>query len=238
MPEFVDSSSEEQTAALEAERLLAAAIHDLRAPLAVIQGFVGGLETAARHADWERFSGDVSRIDRTCQHMQQLLQDLGEYLRRGTIRPDREPLNLGEIWQSGWSCAAGADKASHISIEFPATWPIVLGHRTSLVRLFQNLVENALRYVDSVPVPRIVVAWELCETDVLITLTDNGNGIDPEQIPALFQPYRQLSGRVGSLGLGLAIAQRIARAHDGELTLSSQGAGTGTTATVRLPRGS
>lgn len=236
MPDPLDASPVDQTAALEAERLLAAAIHDLRAPLAVIQAFAGGLETAARRGEWERFTGDVARIDRSCQHMQRLLQDLGEYLRLGEVRYPSEPCNLGEVWESAWSFVSGEETRSKLMVEVPATWPTVLGHRTSLVRLFQNLLENALRHVDGVPDPYIIVTWETREAQVLVAITDNGSGIDPEKIPALFQPYHQLSGRAGSMGLGLAIAQRIARGHDGDLTLSSRGVGHGAIATVRLQR--
>ena len=237
MPEPVAPTTDSFAAALEAERLVAATVHDLRSPLLIIQGFVASLECTARKGDWSRFADDVARIERTCGHMQRILFDLAELTRQGSLKLDRDPVSLGEVWQSACEQVPLADNLASLKIQTPEDWPCVPGHRTSLVRLFQNLLDNALRHLQQTPQPRIDVAVRRDPSQVVVTIADNGDGIDPELIPALFQPYRQLSGRAGSVGLGLAIARRIAQVHGGDVTLTSPGAGQGTTATVTLRAG-
>ncbi|MBI1347415.1 GHKL domain-containing protein [bacterium] len=228
-------SPEAELAALEAERLLASAVHDLRSPLLIIQGFAAGLEPAARQGDWPRFAGDMERIVRTCGHMQQLLHELTDFVRSGQVQYHMQPVPFQNIWHHACELLAVQMAEAGVLMTTPDDWPRVLGDETALVRVVQNLLENALRHRRDDEPLQIRLTIDLSETVVTIAIEDNGSGIEPDRIPELFQPFRQLTGRTGSVGLGLAIARRIVDGHGGQLALTSSGSGSGTTAIFTLP---
>jgi signal transduction histidine kinase len=109
----------------------------------------------------------------------------------------------------------------------------VLGRRLALARLFDNLIENALRYATSAK-----LSCELQQHDVIVNIKDDGPGIPEAELERVFEPfYRVEKSRnvaSGGTGLGLAIARDIARAHGGDVQLQNRTEG-GLRATVTLP---
>jgi signal transduction histidine kinase len=110
----------------------------------------------------------------------------------------------------------------------------VLGDRDALIRLFGNLLDNALKYTQRGAVD--IAANEAANGNVSVQISDTGKGIAAEHLPQLFDRfYRVDSSRASpGAGLGLAIAQEIARSHGGRIEVSSQ-VGQGTHFTVTLP---
>jgi two-component system phosphate regulon sensor histidine kinase PhoR len=127
--------------------------------------------------------------------------------------------------------------AQGVTLALP-TFPslCVLGNADHLIRLFMNLLDNAIRYTPSGG--RIMLNWAYHTGNIIIRVSDTGAGIAPEHLPRLFDRfYRVDRGRSraqGGSGLGLAIAQSIAEAHGGEISVESS-VGVGSTFTVRLP---
>jgi signal transduction histidine kinase len=122
-----------------------------------------------------------------------------------------------------------------LHVEPPAAL-VVAGDLSQLGRLFLNLLDNALKFTPAGG--SVTVHLSIDGLWAVVTLTDTGPGIAPEQLPLLGRRfYRGAADRArdaGGSGLGLAIAGEIARAHGGALTLAGA-PGQGTTATVRLP---
>jgi signal transduction histidine kinase len=113
----------------------------------------------------------------------------------------------------------------------PDTPPVeVRGDATALEQLFLNLLLNAAQALGEDGSARVTL--EQAYDDVVVSVEDDGCGIEPERLATLFEPMA--SSRAGGSGLGLAIARRIARAHGGEITIASE-PGCGTRARVRLP---
>ncbi len=229
------SPADDATAAWEAELLVSAVAHDLKAPLVTIQGFLMGLESAGRANDWERFAADAQRIQRACTRMRQMLDDLREFARQGQPLREMLPMSFGDVVSEALEQLAGARPAD-VSINVEPDLPEIQGDRIRLLRVVQNVLENALCSVCERKNPVINISAVTEGALVTVLIGDNGQGIDPEHIPRMFQPYRQLSGRGGACGLGLSIAQRIMRAHGGELTLESPGVGHGATVKLAFPR--
>jgi signal transduction histidine kinase len=110
----------------------------------------------------------------------------------------------------------------------------VKGDRNQLNRLFINLLENACKYTPEEG--RVTLSLKKLRQNLIVLVEDTGIGIAPEQLPFVFQRFwRAKSARQQEgLGLGLAIAQSIAKLHGGEITVKSQ-IGIGTSFQVRLP---
>ena len=119
------------------------------------------------------------------------------------------------------------------------TSPIeVMGDATRLVQVFANLLNNAAKYTD--PGGRIALTLRsLPSREALVTVSDDGTGMDPGSIAELFEPFVQAPGAAsnaeGGLGLGLAIVKKIVERHDGTVRAASDGLGQGSTITTRLP---
>lgn len=110
------------------------------------------------------------------------------------------------------------------------------GNETELVRLFRNLLDNAVRYTP--PSGRVTMSARLCDGNVEVTVEDSGTGIAPEHLPHLGERfYRVDTSRTrldGGTGLGLSICKSIVAAHGGAMTIESV-VGAGSTVRVTLP---
>jgi signal transduction histidine kinase len=123
--------------------------------------------------------------------------------------------------------------ATSIRFTMPPIDVQVIGRRTSLVRLFDNLIENTLRYANSATMSVATDAGH-----VSIQIDDDGPGIPPEELDRVFEPFYRVeksrNTHSGGTGLGLAIARDIARAHGGDVQLQNRAQG-GLRTTVTLP---
>lgn len=109
----------------------------------------------------------------------------------------------------------------------------VSGDPARLRQAVANLVENALRYTPEEGT--ISVSVGAAERDVSIEVRDSGEGIAPDKLPSIFEPFRARASS-GRLGIGLALVRRIAEMHGGAVTAASAGRGTGSLFTLCLPR--
>jgi len=126
-----------------------------------------------------------------------------------------------------------SDQGFEIRVDVPADLPAIRADRTAALLLFDNLVDNAIRYSDQAKWLEVRCAAE--GADVVIEVADRGRGIPEDELGLVTRRFfRGRSAGSGGSGLGLAIASRIVADHRGRLSLRSA-VGTGTTVTVRLP---
>jgi CheY-like chemotaxis protein len=113
-----------------------------------------------------------------------------------------------------------------------------MGDAVRLRQVFANLLSNALKYTPAGGT--IVATTEVVGNDVIVTVTDDGEGIPHQLLDRIFQPFAQVDGSTtrkhGGLGLGLSIARSIIGMHGGTLKANSNGPGTGATFIVKLPK--
>jgi len=113
--------------------------------------------------------------------------------------------------------------------------PEAIADETQLVQLFQNLISNSLKYRGEQP-PLIHVSCEEIEDEWLITVRDNGIGIDPQYHQQIFGVFKRLHGRsIPGTGIGLAICRKIVENHGGRIWVESDGK-TGSAFRFTLPR--
>ena len=213
--------------------------HELRTPLAAITGFIDTLQGPARDdtAARERFLGIMQA---QAWRMARLIDDLLSLSRielRAHQRPDT-PVDLIPIVQQvvdGLQTLA-RDRDVAIDVAAPPEPLVVLGDRDELIRLFENLVENGMKYGASGK--RVDIALAPDGKEARVSVRDHGPGIAAEHLPRLTERFYRVdvgeSRAQGGTGLGLALVKHILNRHHGRLTVDSK-EGEGATFTVRLP---
>jgi len=221
---------------------VANASHELRTPLAALTGFIETMQGPARDdpAARERFLGIMRE---QAWRMARLIDDLLSLSRielRAHMRPDT-PVDLVPIVRQVVDGLQTLAKDRGVTIQVTAPAPlVVLGDRDELLRLFENLIENGLKYGASGK--RVDVAMQTAEAgatrEAIVSVRDYGPGIPAEHLPRLTERFYRAdvgeSRAQGGTGLGLALVKHILNRHHGRLSIESQ-PGQGATFTVRLP---
>ena len=217
---------------------VANASHELRTPLAAILGYVETLREDEGRVDTPTAQKFLGIIEREAQRLQALVSDLMSLSRVEAEKHDlpTERIDLAALVERAARDAAGSGRIDRIVLDIAAQ-PFVLGDLHQLEQVVRNLVDNALKY--GAHDKLVTVALDLAPGDqARIAVTDEGEGIAPEQIPHLTRRfYRTDPGRSrasGGTGLGLAIVKHIVERHRGRLDISSE-LGKGTRVVVRIP---
>jgi two-component system, OmpR family, phosphate regulon sensor histidine kinase PhoR len=222
---------------------VANASHELRTPLASLLGFVETLQGPARDDDNAR-SKFLAIMREQAQRMSRLVDDLLSLSRIEQhlhVRPDTPVDLVGILRHIVDTLTPMADEAeAQLLINAPAS-VIVPGDRDELLRVAENLIENAIKYgAGSAAAGRKVVeiALVIQGQQSILTVRDHGPGIAPEHIPRLTERFYRVdagqSRAKGGTGLGLAIVKHILARHRGRLNISST-LGEGAVFSVILP---
>jgi signal transduction histidine kinase len=225
-------------ARLEASRreFIARISHDLRTPLTSIKGFVANLQEIAP----DTMKASLATLDQQTERLIRLVNELLTLarLQRGELRLKRVPTDLAEVAQS--AMALVQEKARRLGIELtlvsagnsptPADGSL-RGDPDRLQQLILNLLDNALRATQ--PGGCICVQITDLEDEVVLRVSDTGQGLTPEEAGRAFEPYYR--GEGGGAGLGLSIAREIVNAHGGRIWLEPKPEG-GAEAGFAVPR--
>jgi PAS domain S-box-containing protein len=220
----------------ELERFGYTVTHDLKAPLVTIRGFADYVEKDAREGRTDRLAADTRRITEAVGRLQQLLDELFELSRAG--RPVGPPVAVpaAELVQEALRLVQGRRAAARARIEVAAELPVVFGDRARLVQVFQNLLDNATKFAANAAEPLVTVeARPPVDGKAVLTVRDNGVGIEPRHRNRVFELFEKLDPRAEGAGVGLALVKRVVESHGGRVWLESEGPGSGTTACVTLP---
>ena len=221
----------------ELERFTYTVSHDLKSPLVTITGFLGLIEKDIERGEFEQVPRDFTRIKVATETMQQLLSDLLELSRVGHLARATEEISLTQLAQEAAETVAGQLEASGVEVEIDPAMPVVLGDRVRLREVYQNLLENAVKFSGEQAAPRVEVGMRWQEDEVQLYVKDNGQGIDPRHHERVFGLFEQLGARTEGSGIGLALAKRIVEAHGGRMWVESKGVAHGSTFCFTLPGG-
>ena len=145
-------------------------------------------------------------------------------------RPEPSPVPAGDLVAALLALYPAPPPGVRIEREVAPDLPPVSVDRDQILQVLHNLVANALEAMPAGGTLRVAARRE--GPEVLVSVSDTGPGIRPEDLPSIFEPY--FTTKEGGTGLGLAIAERIVREHGGRVEAAS-GPGPGATFTVRLP---
>ena len=212
--------------------------HELRTPLAAVLSIVETLNGAARD-DPEAQARFMTLLDEQASRMARIVDDLLSLSRieMNEHRPPEGVAELGEVIGSIVESARMMASERNVTIDVQQAEPVhVVGEVVELSRVFQNLIENAVKYGSENSTVRVKVQTE--DGRAIVSVADQGVGIEREHIPRLTERfYRVDKGRsraAGGTGLGLAIVKHVVSRHRGRLRIDSE-VGQGSTFTVELP---
>lgn len=219
------------------EELVHTISHDLRAPLTVIQGHAQMMLRDVVMRGSQRAQHSAEAIVLAARQMNAMIQDLVDSTRvdTGQLLLDSASLDLRQFMVRMLQQFSGVLDVERIRIERPEVLPEVLVDERRLERILMNLISNALKY--SEPGTEVVVKLAASEAEVVVSVSDQGEGIPPAEIGLLFQKYARGSRsrkRGDSLGLGLYITRALVEAHGGRIWAESE-AGKGSTFSFTLP---
>ncbi len=221
----------------ELERFTYSVSHDLKAPLVTIKGFIGLLQRDLDSGDRASVAADIDKIARATDNLARQLDELLELSRVGRLVRPPIDIDLGAMVRDVVSMFAEsiADREAEVSVA--DDMPAARGDAGRVFEVFQNLVGNALKFMDGASRPRIEVGADLVDGRVLCFVRDNGIGIESDYHERIFNLFERLDTRIEGTGIGLALAKRIIEFHDGRIWAESDGVGQGTTFWFTLPPG-
>jgi PAS domain S-box-containing protein len=221
------------------DEFLATLSHELRSPLNAMLGWIRLLNT--RKFDSVTTARAMETIERSARSQAQLVEDLLDVSRiiQGKLRLNVQPVELVSAIQAAFETVRPAAEAKEIRLETeidPTVGPVA-GDSDRLQQVVWNLLANAIKFTPKGG--RVCVRLERIDSHVEVSVSDTGQGIDPDFVPYVFERFRQAdssSTRVYSgLGLGLAIVRHLVELHGGTVRADSKGEGQGAVFTVKLP---
>lgn len=219
----------------ELEEFAYAASHDLQQPLRMISGFLDLLQRRnqttldAESKEYLTYAADGA------DRLRAMIQGLLEYSRIGKTEAATKPVNLGGAAAEALLNLKARLEDCGATIDLPPL-PTVLAHHGQMVRLFQNLFDNALKYSKPGEAPQITVEAEQTGAFWHIKISDNGLGLNENQSVRAFRLFQRLhpESQQDGHGLGLPLCHKIVESHGGSIWLESA-VGQGLTVHFTLP---
>jgi len=223
-------------------RFVARVSHEFRTPLNMIIGLVDLMIESPEMYDVSlspRMREDLRTVHRNCEHLSDMINDVLDLTR---IEGDRlvlhrERVDIGGIIESAVEAVRPLleSKQLALDISIPENLPEVYCDRTRIEQVILNLMSNAARYTRE---GGITVAVAREDQRVVVSVTDTGPGIPPEDVGRIFEPFCQGTSDLwrdkGGSGLGLSISKQFVELHGGRMWVESE-LGAGTTFTFHLP---
>jgi len=211
--------------------------HDLRLPLTVVQGHAQLLQEDVEtlHLQ-ETMLPSIAAILRAAQRMNGMIQDLIDSARAetGELQLQCELVDLRAYLPNYLERMRTAIEVDRLHLALPDDLPPVSADYARLERIITNLLTNALKY--SAPDTPVIIRAQREDASVVVSVTDHGRGIAPEDISHLFERYYRVNRDhdTEGIGLGLYITKRMVEAHGGRIWVESE-VGQGSTFTFTLP---
>lgn len=224
------------------DEFLAVVSHELKHPLHLISASAELIAHSTEAHTNSSIARAADTIRRTVLGQAQIIDDLLDMsrLRTGKLSITKRPIDFKEVVQR--ICHTMQDEAQRKDIDFRLSVPdeavSVNADLTRTEQIVWNLVSNALKFTEDDG--KIAVKLSIDGRYAVLSVTDNGIGIDPSALPHIFQMFEQCcttaSAVRGGLGIGLSLVKDLVAIHGGDVEAHSEGIGHGATFTVKLPR--
>ena len=212
--------------------------HELRTPVALIKGYASTLSRDDANWDREIIKDSLTVIEEEADRLARMIDDLldasrlqagGMSLKHTDVAMSTLAARLAERF--------GTQTSRHqISIHFPENFPVILADETRIRQVLNNLISNAIKYA---PEGNIHISGEARPEQVIVCVSDQGPGIDPKDMPHIFDRfYRAVESvnKTKGAGLGLYLARAIVEAHGGRMWIDDAKSSPGARICFSLPR--
>jgi light-regulated signal transduction histidine kinase (bacteriophytochrome) len=192
--------------------------HDLKGPTVSIHGLAKRIQDHYRHALDEKGKAQCGHVLKAAEDIAELVENLNTY-----VSTKETPLSIGSVDPADIFQTLGKEysedlRARGISWIVPDDIPVIKADKTSLVRAMRNLIDNALKHGGN-DLSAIEIGCEDADDSHVFTVSDNGAGLEDEEVEKIFDPFERKtrSSETEGSGLGLAIVREIAEHHDGKV---------------------
>lgn len=192
--------------------------HDLKSPLRSINALVSWIKDDNKGKLDAPTIQNLGLIETTLERMEQLISDVLAYSSVGFYENEKEPVNVQEVVQDLIEILFIPE---HITVYILKPLPVVFGHKTKIQQLFQNLISNAIKFIDKEK-GFIYISFEELDEAYQFSVQDNGMGIDKKFHEKIFKVFHALKKSHDSTGIGLSIVQKIVELHHGKIWLESK----------------
>jgi signal transduction histidine kinase len=233
-----EARREAESANRAKDEFLATVSHELRTPLGAILGWT---VIAQRQSPSPDVARALSIIERNARAQMRIVEDVLDVGRvaGGKMRLEVKATRFGDaITEAVLAVRPAADaKRVHLEAKVGQDVGVIAADPERLQQIVWNLLANAIKFTPSGGHVELVA--ERDGSTVTVRVRDDGQGMKPELLPLVFEPFRQGDGsttrRHGGLGLGLAIVKQLVEAHGGTIAVQSDGEGRGSTFSIELP---
>jgi PAS domain S-box-containing protein len=219
----------------ELERFLYTASHDLKSPVVTVKTFLGYLKQDMESGDAAQVEKDMRFISTAADKMGRLLDELLGMSRIGRVASLPVSVTFRELVDESFGAVAGriAERGVTVSVNGPDI--TLCGDRLRLAEIWQNLVDNACKFMGNQAEPHIEIGVETGEAGVVFHVRDNGIGVDPRYQTKVFGLFEKLDPKAEGTGIGLALVKRIVEVYGGRIWVESDGPGRGSNFLFTLP---
>jgi signal transduction histidine kinase len=237
--EIVKSRQEAENANQLKNQFLANTSHELRTPLNGIIGSIRCVMDGFCNSEQEE-KEYLQQADNAAVHLLEIIDDILSIakIEAGKLSVNPEPVDLHQIINEVINLQTASLQRKHLKFNllFCPEIAIVCADTTKLKQVILNVISNSIKFTDTGTISLIT---HLEHPQAIITIIDTGIGIDPQQQSKLFRPFVMIDGsttrKFSGTGLGLAISKNLMKMMGGDITISSQGQGLGTTVEIILP---
>lgn len=194
--------------------------HDLKSPLRGI-GNIAGMILAENEGQLKPdIVRDLKLLEGRAKWMEALIDNILEYSKAGFREGEKEICDLNQILTD---CIKSIDNGNDLNIVVKDILPTLVGYRIDWHRVFQNLIENAIKYNDK-DHPQVEISYRAVNGLHEFQVSDNGPGIDPRHHEKVFKMFQSLHSRSKSKGsgIGLAIVKKIIELNKGRIWIDSE----------------
>jgi signal transduction histidine kinase len=197
---------------------------------------MGYLREDAHSGNMPRLDSDINRIGEGAEKMLRLINELIDLMSVGRIAQDFTEFPLSELVDEALDQLREKTAQKHITVYVADDLPRVRGDRKRLLEVFQNLLDNSIKFMGDQPEARIEIGMrKVTDGSPVFYVGDNGIGIEQRFHERIFGIFHKLDARSEGTGIGLALVKRIIEYHGGRIWVESDGLGKGVIFCFTIP---